>query len=170
LICCAAPLQSATLERLSLEDMIAKSTAIVRGTPVSSSAAFSGRVIYTHYAFQVAEIYKGEGAGTVDVAVTGGVVNGLRQKFSGAPELETGQEYVLFLWTSPSGVTQIIGLTQGLFSVARGVDRDPAVTRTASREPMLGAAGQPVKDQTLVMRLSELRRAIAGRATGRQAQ
>ncbi len=171
LISCALPLQSATLERLTLDDMIAKSTAIVRGTAVSSRAAFSGRIIYTHYSVQVSESYKGSGSGVLDVAVPGGVANDLRQTFSGSPELRLGQEYVLFLWTAPSGITQIIGLTQGLFSVARGSESDPAVTRLASRELMLGPGGQSVKDQTLTMRLSELRRRIAGRiAAGRQAQ
>jgi hypothetical protein len=171
LFSCALPVQSATLERLTLEDMIAKSTAIVRGKAVSSQAAFSGRMIYTHYSIQVSESYKGNGSGTLDVAVPGGVANNLRQTFSGAPELQADQEYVLFLWTGPSGITQIIGLTQGLFSVAAGADRDPSVTRLASRELMLAPGGQSVKDQTLVMRLSELRRRIAGALpTRRQAQ
>ena len=167
---CSLPLQCATLERLSLDDLIAKSTAIIRGKAISSHAAFSGRIIYTHYSIQVSESYKG-GAGTVDVAVPGGVADGLRQTISGAPELQLGHEYVLFLWTSPSGVTQIIGLTQGLFSMTPGTEQDPAVTRQASRELMLGSGGQPVKDQTLVMRLSELRQRIAGGlASRRQAQ
>jgi hypothetical protein len=171
LLSCALPLQSATLERLTLEEMIAKSTAIVRGKAAGAHAAFSGRVIYTHYAVQVSESYKGNGSGTLDVAIPGGTAQGLRQTFSGAPELQSGQEYVLFLWTGPAGVTQIIGLTQGLFSVAAGSEKDPPVTRLASRERMLGPAGQPVKDQTLVMRLSELRRRIAGGlAAGRRAR
>ncbi len=168
LFSCALPLLSATLERLTLEDMIAKSTAIVRGKAVGSHAAFSGRLIYTHYAIQVSESYKGGGSGTLDVAVPGGVANGFRQTFSGAPELQAGQEYVLFLWTGPSGITQIIGLTQGLFSVAAGSESDPSVTRLASHETMLGPGGRPVKDQTLAMRLSDLRRRIAGGLAARK--
>jgi hypothetical protein len=39
---CMSPLQSATLERLSLDDMIAKSTLIVRGKVTGSNAAASG--------------------------------------------------------------------------------------------------------------------------------
>ena len=132
LFSCALPLQCATLERLSLDDMIAKSTAIIRGKAVSSHAAFSGRIIYTHYSIQVSESYKG-GAGTLDVAVPGGVADGLRQAISGAPELQLGREYVLFLWTGPSGITQIIGLTQGLFSVTPGTESEPR--RHASGQP-----------------------------------
>ena len=43
------PLPCATLEQLTLDDMIAQSTAIVRGTVVDSWAALTGSVIYTHY-------------------------------------------------------------------------------------------------------------------------
>jgi hypothetical protein len=161
---CAAPLRPATLEQLSLDDMIAKSTAIVHGTVTDSYAAFSGRVIYTHYTVLVSERFKGVGAGTVDVAVPGGVAGKLRQTFEGAPVFQKGEEYVFFLWTGAAGPTQVVGLTQGLFAVGR----DGSATRTASREAMLEAGtGRPVKDQTLVMPLSQLRsRIAAGLAKG----
>ena len=100
--------------------------------------------------------------GAVEVAVPGGVANNLRQVFAGAPEFNTGDEYVFFLWTGKSGITQVIGLTQGLFAVSAGTASDPVATRVASRELMLepGTARQ-VKDQTLVMKLSDLRAQIA---------
>jgi hypothetical protein len=151
--------------------MVAKSTAIIRGKAVSSYAAFSGRIIYTHYSIQVSESYKGDASGTLDVAVPGGTANNLRQAVSGAPELQPDREYVLFLWTGPSGITQIIGLTQGLFSVEASAEKDPPVARAATRESMVGPGGQPVKDQAMTMRLSELRRRIAsGLAARRQAK
>ena len=96
------PLQCATLERLSFDDMVVKSTAIVRGKVANSYAAFSGRVIYTHYSVQVIETLKGAASASVDVAVPGGVANNLRQTFSGAPELRPGAEFVFFLWTGRS--------------------------------------------------------------------
>jgi len=39
--------RSATLERLTRDDLIAKSTAIVRGKVISSYASFRGPIIYT---------------------------------------------------------------------------------------------------------------------------
>ena len=70
---CMLPLQCATLERLSLDDMISKSTGIVRGKVMSTSAAFapSQPVIYTHYTIQVSERFKGTGGNSVDVVVPG---------------------------------------------------------------------------------------------------
>jgi hypothetical protein len=160
LVCC---LQAATLERLSLEEMAAKSTAIVRGKVLSSSAAFSGPVIYTHFQIQVTERFKGIGSNTVEVVAPGGVANNLRQTFAGVPEFSTGEEYVFFLWTGRDRLTHVIGLTQGLFSMARDHATDPTVTRAASREMMIDrATGKEVRDQTMQMRLSELRSRIAG--------
>ena len=165
------PLQCATLERLSLDDMVAQSTAIVRGKVVSSYAAFSGPVIYTHYTIQVSEQYKGTSQASVQVVIPGGTANNLRQSFAGAPTLTAGSEYVLFLFTGKSGLTTIVGLTQGLFTFGAGSQTSPSVTRVASRELMLDpATGRPVKDETITMQLSDLRSRITADLTGARAQ
>jgi hypothetical protein len=159
---CLMPLQGATLERLSLDEMISRSTAIVRGKVAGSYAALSGPAIYTHYSIQVSERLKGGGSGSIEVVVPGGVANGLRMSVSGAPVLNPGDEFVFFLYTGKSGITSIVGLTQGLFSLNKAAS-DPTATRTASRELMLDSVtARPVKDETLVMPLSELRARIAG--------
>src|SRR5579862_4041182 len=75
-----AALPGATLERLSLQDMITQSTAIVRAKISGSYTAFSGAVIYTHYQIQVSETLKGKA--TVEFIVPGGVANNIRQTFS----------------------------------------------------------------------------------------
>jgi hypothetical protein len=160
----SVPLQCATLERLSLDDMTSKSMVIVRGKVTGSYAAFAGTapVIYTHYSLQVSEWLKGLGGNTIDLVVPGGVVDKVRQSFAGAPTFSFGDEYVFFLWTSKAGLTQVIGLTQGLFSLAQDGSQDPMATRSASHELMLDrGTGQPVKDQPLVMHLSELRSRIS---------
>lgn len=154
--------ESATLERLSLDDMIVQSTAIVRGKVTGSYTAMTGTLISTYYAILITERFKGSAQGSVTVAVPGGTANHLRQTFPGAPELKTGDEFVFFLWTGKSGTTQIIGLTQGLFKLTSGGSADPLVTRTASAELMLEhGTARPIKDETLVMNLSELRSRIA---------
>jgi hypothetical protein len=156
------PLPCATLQQLTMDDLIAQSTAIVRGTVVDSWAALTGSVIYTHYKIQVSESLKGLRQGSVEVVVAGGVVNNLSQSFSGSPTLNKGDQFVLFLWTSRAGLTQIMGLTQGLFAIAPGASTDPMATRAATRELMLDPkTAQPVKDAMLSMHLSDLRSLIA---------
>ncbi len=155
------PAQSATLERLSLEDMIGQATAIVRAKVTGSYAVRRGPVIYTYYSIQTSEQLKGPKPSVV--AVPGGTLNNLRQTFPGAPELKTGDEFVFFLWTGSSGLTQIMGLTQGLFRISPGGSGEVVATRPATAELMLErATGREVKDQTLVMKLGELRSKIAG--------
>jgi hypothetical protein len=156
------PLPGATLEQLTLDDMIAKSTAIVRGKVMDSWAAFTGSIIYTHYKVQVSENFKGPSQSSVEVVVPGGVVNNLSQSFSGSPTFNKGDEFVFFLWTSRAGLTQIMGLTQGLFAIAPGASTDPMATRAATHELMLDPkTAQPVKDAMLSMHLSDLRSLIA---------
>ena len=156
------PLPCATLQQLSMDNMIAQSTAIVRGTVVDSWAARTGSIIYTHYKIQVSENFKGPRQSSVEIVVAGGVVNNLSQSFSGSPKLNKGDQFVFFLWTSRAGLTQIMGLTQGLFAIAPGASTDPMATRAATRELMLDPkTAQPVKDAVLSMRLSDLRSRIA---------
>ena len=166
---CAVALPAATLERLSLDDMITKSTAIVRGKVLDSYAAPSGPVIYTHYRIQVRETLKGPAGSSVEIQLPGGVANNMRQSFTGVPQFNAGDDFVFFLWTGKSGATQLLGLTQGLFSVAAGASADPLTTRNASHEVMLEHnTGKQVKDQTLAMRMSELRQRINATLAGAQ--
>jgi hypothetical protein len=166
---CAVALPAATLERLSMDDLITKSTAIVRGKVLNSFTATNGPVIYTHYRIQASETLKGPAHEVVEIQLPGGVANNQRQTFAGVPQFKRGDEYVFFLWTGKSGSTQVMGLTQGLFSVAPGGAADPVTTRAASHELMLDrGTGKEVKNQTLTMHLSELRARIQATLSGGQ--
>jgi hypothetical protein len=158
-----ASLWCATLERLSFDDLAAKSTAIVRGKVLDSWSAMTGGVIYTHYRIQVAETLKGAAQSSVEIMIPGGSLNGARQTFAGSPTLNQGDDFVFFLWTSKTTrITWITGLTQGLFSLPSDGTSDPTATRPASRELMLDpVTGKQVKDTAMNMRLSELRTRIA---------
>jgi hypothetical protein len=155
------PVRAATLERLSLDEMVEKSTAIVRGRVVGSQTSFRASVVYTTYKVQVTERWKGADQPFVDVTLPGGATGNVRQSFPGVPSLQAEKEYVLFLWTGKSGITHIIGLTQGLFELPKGSD---TVIRNAATEIMLDPnTGSPVKDERLQMRLGELRSRVAVR-------
>jgi hypothetical protein len=164
-----APRASATtLEQLTLDDMARKSTAIVRARVTGSHAGTRGTHgtdIYTYFELQVIETWKSAGhtneQPTTEVAVPGGAFEGIRQSVTGAPELKLGQEYVLFLWTSRSGLTQVIGLSQGLFKVSEegseGGRGTAVVQRPAASELMLNRSGLPVDDHPVNMPLRDLR-------------
>jgi hypothetical protein len=162
-----APVRGTTLERLPLDEMTRKSTAIVRAKVVGTSGILQGADVYTVYQIEIVENWKGAGKPNPErIAVPGGVAGGLRQMVAGAPSLRVGQEYVMFLWTSRSGLTQLIGLTQGLFNVRPGAAGDATAMRAAAGELMLDPTGHAVQDEAVSMKLSDLkaqvRRALSG--------
>jgi hypothetical protein len=159
-------LRATTLLQLSLTDMIQQSTMIVQGVAQPSYTAFRGSIIYTHYQIQVSQVLKGSAAPTVDVAVIGGMANGHRQSYAGAPTLAAGQQYILFLWTSKTGLTQVIGLSQGLFVVMSGASGQASAVRAASAERMLNSAGQQVSDADFNISLNDLKARIQSTLAG----
>jgi hypothetical protein len=156
-----APMHGSTLQQLTLDEMIGKSTMIVRGKVQQQTyAAFQGQMIWTHYKVQVSETLKGSQVGQLDIVVPGGNSKGIQQTYSGAPTFSISQDYVMFLWTSKSGLTQVIGLSQGLFAVVPNSASSSMVIRAASSEHMLNVLGQPVSDSDIQMPLGDLRSRI----------
>ena len=154
-----------TLEQLSLEELIRQSTAVVRGTPQSTRVERDGSLIYTVYSFAITDHWKGETGSNIEVSLPGGSFGGLTQNFGGVPHLETGHEYVVLLWTGPSGRTQIIGLTQGLFSM-RGQAGGVRLVQASSPDVVLlpGSAGT----QQLDLSLSQFVQSVRAIATANQ--
>jgi hypothetical protein len=161
----------ATLERLTLEQMAKQSTEIVRVRAVFFFYVSLCSLIYTRTQFQVLERWKGANNPEVDVMEPGGTVGHMTQTYSGVPHFTPGQEMVLFLWAGPSGRTQVIGLTQGVFEVAHGTSgAEPFVNRKPSGETMLAPGTRaPAPEEEVSMPLSKLVSQIqAALGTGRQ--
>ncbi len=150
------PLSATTLERLTLEQMSQQSAAVVRARVTGSHTAVRGNDIYTYFQLQLVETWKSSGQPVTEVAVPGGVANGVRQIATGAPDLKVGQEYVLFLWTSRSGMTQIVGLSQGVFRISADHSGSVLAQRPAASEPMLDRSGHPVTDTALTLEARDL--------------
>lgn len=155
------PGQATTLQQLSLDDMIRKSSEVVRGTVVCTGSQLRGSTVYTNYTVRISEQWKGSSGTQLDFSVPGGIAGGIRQTYAGTPSLVDGQEFVLFLWTGKSGLRQLIGLSQGLFTVAPDATGQLTVSRTASPEPMLDATGKLVSDSAFTMPVSDLRTRVA---------
>ena len=150
-----------TLLKMSMNDLILQSTSIVRAKVSGSRSVSVGRGdIYTYYQLQISATLKVTGILPAEVAVSGGVYGNVRQIGIGSPALAEGQDYVLFLWTGRSGMTQVIGLSQGLFSLTQDASGDTVLTRPAIADQMLDKAGKQVTDTTLTMKWSDLRALI----------
>ena len=152
-----APLMGATLEQISLGEMIEQSTAVVHARTGESRSVRDGRLIYTLTRLKVIDQWKGEPLNEVEVALPGGAIGGLRQRFGGVPQLEPGREFVFFLWQGPSGRIQITGLSQGLFNVTQAPAGELRVTRKPSGDLMLAPkTGVRVQDRAIEMPLRDL--------------
>src|SRR5690349_5573409 len=165
LLCLAAwvaPLPGATLRQLSLDELILKSSDIVRVKVLSSYGEFRGNAIYTHWKLQVTERWKGSGQASVEVLVPGGSAAGFHQSVPGAPQLVAGQDYLLFLWTSKSGAIYLTGWGQGVFSLSKSGAGDLTASRTPAAETMLDpATWLPVQDEGLQMKYADMTAQIA---------
>jgi hypothetical protein len=155
------PASATTLEKLSVDQLVQRSTAIVRGRVLDSSAGMKGRVIYTFYKVQVTDTLKGTAGKYIEVAVPGGAYNGLRQTIPGAPKPATGTDYVFFLWQGPSGTNHILGLSQGLFDVKIGADGQVILLRGTTDAQFVDAHGQPVEDTGVRVTLRSLSSKVA---------
>jgi len=137
-----------TLEKLSFDEMVAKSTMIVRGRIAPAGVQAHGPVYYSHYKVQVSEQYKGASAKTIDVVLPGGSIGRTQQTFSGVPTFAADTDLVLFLWTSKSGLTHVIGLTQGVFQVSKDSAGQTIFSRDAITEGLIDSQTGRVTSDT----------------------
>jgi hypothetical protein len=154
---------AATLQQLSLDQMSQSATAIVRARVTGSSTSLTGSTIYTHYKLQTSETWKGFPA--VEVMVPGGVAGGYRQTFPGVPALQPGAEYVLFLWTSSTGITHLVGLSQGIYNISKQTDGSIQLSRPEIGETMLDASGRKVTDHAVQMKFADMKTRVTLAAT-----
>jgi hypothetical protein len=154
--------EATTLQQLTLEELVQKSTAIVRGKVIGVSGMRRGPDVFTVYRFETLETLKRQqGVAPREVGVPGGVAGGIRQVVAGAPVLRAGQEYIFFLWTGNSGLAQLTGMSQGLFTISRTAVGDVISTRAVTGERMLDGAGHAARDEALALPWSELRSRIS---------
>jgi len=148
-----------TLEKLSVEEMVQQSTAIVRARASAASTVQRGSMIYTVYRLQVSEVLKG--SASAEVLVPGGTYGRYRQSIAGSPVLEPGVEYVLFLWASPRGLVQVIGLSQGVFQLKTASTGEALLVRSKIEAEFVDRQGRAAEDSGMSLSLAGLRELIA---------
>lgn len=157
-----APILPTTFLQLDLADLIRQSTAIVRARVKNATTISRNGDVFTLYHLEIAETFKSQkGQTPVELAIPGGVAGGIRQAVPGAPSLRPGAEYVFFLWTGKSGLTQLMGLSQGLFTVNGLGKGETELAQTPVTEQMLDATGHAVHLPAIVMKISDLRKQVA---------
>lgn len=161
----SATLSATTLERLSMNDLALQSHVVVRATVTGGGAEYVNGSVSTRYQLSVAEVWKGAvSTSQLDVYVPGGRAGGFRELVPGAPVMNAGSEYVVFLWIGRSGRAQIIGLSQGLFNVTKDSSGTMVLERAGAKETMIDpATGRSVTDETVRMKASDVKALVKKR-------
>lgn len=166
LVLLSVGLPGATLQKLSFDEMVGHSTSIVRAKIGPGSGRQHGALVYTHHTVTVLESWKGTPGVTIDVVVPGGQVGRLQQSVAGAPVLTPGSELVLFLWKSRSGLTHVIGLSQGVFQLERDAAGSVILNRAPLAASLVSSSGRLTHDDGMTMPMSEFRTRVSS-ALGR---
>jgi hypothetical protein len=117
----AGPAQATSVQRLSLDDLVAKASSIVEADVVSARTYRTpdGRLILTSYTVSVQENLKGSPVSSIIVTTVGGRIGNTVLHVSGMPVFQPGDKAILFLEKSGAYST-VVGLNQGKFAISNG--------------------------------------------------
>ena len=148
------------LAYVSVPELFQDASLIVEGTVVGNTDAFRIESVsgnfgnYTDYQFQINSVLRGEpanGADSVDIRVQGGTVGNVTEEYSGSPEFEVGENYLVFLYQPGRGGSfntegdyyYVLGLCQGVFA------KD-------ENEQYLSQSGEKLTDDYLIQPINDV--------------
>jgi hypothetical protein len=128
-----------------LGELARDARAIVRGRVVAVEARWADdrRSIDTIVTLEVEHYLKGALGPTLLFRVPGGELGRLRSIVVGAPEFAVADRVVLFLGARAPGIPYVLGLSQGVFRLARAADNSgwlvtpPGVFPSAAAAPIV---------------------------------
>ena len=117
----AGTTQATTVERLTLEDLAARSQTIIQGTVRGTRSYWSsnGKLILTSTIIEVSESLKGQASGTVEVTTVGGRIGDTILHVGGMPAFAAGESTIVFAERA-NGFLTVLGMSQGKFTVSNG--------------------------------------------------
>jgi hypothetical protein len=129
-------LAATTVETVSFDQAVARSTAIVHGKVVRSWVSWDPEhtAIWTHYEIRIADLLKGPPAPAITISEPGGDLDGKHMQVVGAPRYAVGEEVVVFAAETPIGYLRTCGWEQGKFvvqgSLVRSSKKGPAAAQS----------------------------------------
>jgi hypothetical protein len=148
----ATPASASVLRGMTVKELRSGADAIVSGRVAGARAVSDGRTIETVVRVRVAARHKGETERVITMRLPGGVADGRRLVVPGAPQLERGEQVLLFLYRAGQE-WRPVGLFQGVWML------DPADTDTARSSDSGGASLLRDSGATLAVDLD--RRSVA---------
>ena len=154
--------QSATVVKLSLNDMVSLSTNIVHGKVIDVTAAWNKEKtqIFTTVTVETTENLKGNKPSTFTFKQLGGTVGDRRVSVPGFPVYEVGSEAVLFLTNDPYDRIATVGLGQGKFNVYTDEESGEKMVANDVLGLELLDSSKLTEASTIRLNLSELKKSI----------
>jgi hypothetical protein len=133
---------------IDVAQLTQRANLVVHGFVTNKTTAWIGRVIYTLYDVSVQETLKGAQRNSVVVAVAGGARGNVRLTVPGAPDLQNGEELVVFAAPLQGATFTPIGTVDGIVRVRPGNGRGSSATVAPRGRPeSLDAFLQQVRAQ-----------------------
>lgn len=114
-----SPAPATTLAQLSLAQLTSAATDIVRARCTGTQSLWRDGEIWTVSSFRTGEIWKGDLPQEFQVWMLGGRTGPVTSYVPGAPRFRQGEEAVLFLEPTRSGLLSITGWGEGTFRIRR---------------------------------------------------
>jgi hypothetical protein len=157
-----ASAHATTVARLSTAEQAVSADRILVGTVTAVTVrpkASAPQYYETVIRLDVEETVAGSVPGTIELTLSGGEMNGVRQRVEGMPEVAVGERYVVLLEADqePRLASPFVGFNQGLYRVV-GDTRTSAVVRDRQGLPLAAdampagarsAGGEPTLDAFL---------------------
>ena len=141
LLLAAARAGATVLLPADLGDLSRGAYAIARGSIVAVDSRWTSsdhRSIETIVTLRADAWLKGDLGGTVSFRVPGGRLGRYRSLVVGAPSFDAGQQVVVFLGAAPPAMPYVLGLSQGVYRVARA-----GTGLVVTPPPVMPVAGAP---------------------------
>ncbi len=113
----ARPIQGGPVD---VAELTRRANLVVHGFVTGRTTTWVGRVIYTLYDVSVQETLKGAPRTSVSVAVVGGARGNVRLTVPGAPDLQNGEQVVIFATPHQGATFTPVGTFDGIVRVRQG--------------------------------------------------
>lgn len=113
---------AAVVLSLTLEELVKQADLVVLGSCQETISAWDAekKRIFTHIRVAIERCLKPCNCPSrITIRQLGGTVDDFSTKIAGAPEFQKGERVILFLKTSPTTFYQVLGMSQGKFSMIR---------------------------------------------------
>lgn len=106
-----------SMQSLYMQDLIKNSHAIVHGQFLSQEPLIWKNKQWTRLKFRIISFLKGDGSSDIEIIQPGGQNGKYQTIVAGTRRFIPEQHYCLFLWNGPENKKQVIGYSQGSFTL-----------------------------------------------------